>query len=81
MKFLPITFREKQSDLYGQKGIHWHVSMCVYKDENSNLNVRLVRTIQCGNSMALGSLMVFDGLYGCLTMSGIFTFHTALPMG
>lgn len=45
MKFLPITFREKQSDWYGQKGINWHVSVCIYKDENSNLKVRLVRTI------------------------------------
>ncbi|XP_052696065.1 uncharacterized protein LOC128174590 [Crassostrea angulata] len=40
MKFLPITFREKQSDWYGQKGINWHVSVCIYKDENSNLKHR-----------------------------------------
>ncbi|CAG2252655.1 unnamed protein product [Mytilus edulis] len=26
MKFLPMSFREKQSDWFGQKGVNWHVS-------------------------------------------------------
>ena len=39
MKFLPLAFREKQSDWYGQKGINWHVSVCIYKDEDLNLKV------------------------------------------
>nr|XP_022331330.1 uncharacterized protein LOC111129325 [Crassostrea virginica] len=40
MKFLPLAFREKQSDWYGQKGINWHVSVCIYKDEDLNLKHR-----------------------------------------
>lgn len=46
MKFLPITFREKQSDWYGQKGINWHVSVCIYKDEDSNLKVRQLQCLK-----------------------------------
>ncbi|XP_062605183.1 uncharacterized protein LOC134266972 [Saccostrea cucullata] len=40
MKYLPVSFREKQSDWYGQKGINWHVSVCIYRDEDSNLKHR-----------------------------------------
>lgn len=39
MKFLPLAFREKQSDWFGQKGVNWHVSVCIFKDENQNLMV------------------------------------------
>ncbi|XP_061185097.1 uncharacterized protein LOC133193145 [Saccostrea echinata] len=40
MKFLPIAFREKQSDWYGQKGVNWHVIVCIFKDETLNLKHR-----------------------------------------
>ncbi|XP_052097174.1 uncharacterized protein LOC127732145 [Mytilus californianus] len=32
MKFLPSLHREKQSDWFGQKGISWHVSVCIFAD-------------------------------------------------
>ena len=32
MKFLPLSFREKQSEWFGQKGLNWHVCVCVFKD-------------------------------------------------
>ncbi|XP_063436491.1 uncharacterized protein LOC134717922 [Mytilus trossulus] len=40
MKFLPLSFREKQSDWYAQKGINWHVYVCIFKDDESNLKHR-----------------------------------------
>ncbi|KAK3108141.1 hypothetical protein FSP39_001889 [Pinctada imbricata] len=40
MKFLPIAYREKQSDWYGQKGVNWHVCVCIYKDEDGILKQR-----------------------------------------
>ncbi|CAC5367883.1 unnamed protein product [Mytilus coruscus] len=40
MKFLPMSFREKQSDWFGQKGVNWHVSVCIYKSENEELKHR-----------------------------------------
>ena len=33
MKFLQIRFREKQSDSYGKRGLSWHVSSVVSRDE------------------------------------------------
>ncbi|CAC5391175.1 unnamed protein product [Mytilus coruscus] len=40
MKFLPMSLREKQSDWFGQKGVNWHVSVCIYKSENEELKHR-----------------------------------------
>jgi hypothetical protein len=39
MKFLPLSFREKQSEWFGQKGLNWHVCVCIFKDDESNLKV------------------------------------------
>lgn len=39
MKFLPLSFREKQSDWFGQKGLNWHVCVCIFKDKDQNLKV------------------------------------------
>eukprot|EP00105_Crassostrea_gigas_P039753 XP_019923901.1 PREDICTED: uncharacterized protein LOC105330822 isoform X2 [Crassostrea gigas] len=48
MKFLPITFSEKQSNWYGQKGLNWHLSVCIYKDEDSNLKHRTFAHVMDG---------------------------------
>ncbi|CAG2245178.1 unnamed protein product [Mytilus edulis] len=40
MKFLPLSFREKQSEWFGQKGLNWHVCVCIYKDNEQNLKHR-----------------------------------------
>ncbi|CAG2196655.1 unnamed protein product [Mytilus edulis] len=37
MKFLPMRYREKQSDFFGQKGLNWHVSVAIVKPENTTL--------------------------------------------
>jgi hypothetical protein len=42
MKFLPMSFREKQSDWFGQKGISWHVSVCIYPEDGSKLKVQVL---------------------------------------
>lgn len=39
MKFLPLMYREKQEEWYGQKGFNWHVIVCVFKDSEGNLKV------------------------------------------
>lgn len=33
MKFLQIRFREKQSDWYGKRGLSWHISSVISRDE------------------------------------------------
>ncbi|XP_069107183.1 uncharacterized protein [Argopecten irradians] len=45
MKFLPTFYREKQSDWFGQKGINWHVTVCIYKDKEGNLKHRTLTHI------------------------------------
>ncbi|XP_061189168.1 uncharacterized protein LOC133197244 [Saccostrea echinata] len=40
MKFLPMRYREKQTDWFGQRGKHWHVSVCIYRDENGEIGHR-----------------------------------------
>ena len=33
MKFLPLLYRQKQSHWFGQKGLNWHVCVCIFKDD------------------------------------------------
>ena len=40
MKFLPLSFREKQSEWFAQKGMNWHICVCVYKFEDNTIQVR-----------------------------------------
>lgn len=39
MKFLPQRFREKQTDWFGQRGKHWHVTVLIYVDTDNNICV------------------------------------------
>jgi hypothetical protein len=41
MKFLPMKYREKQTDWFGQRGINWHVTVCVHRDVDGNLCVSI----------------------------------------
>ena len=33
MKFLPVQYREAQSDFFGKRGISWHISVCLRKND------------------------------------------------
>ena len=35
MKFQQIKFREKQSEWFGKRGLSWHISSIIFKDQNS----------------------------------------------
>ena len=63
MKFLPLAFREKQRDWYGQKGINWHVSVCIYKDEDLNLKVSTCSLIFFKNQCSASSVCTTQALY------------------
>lgn len=39
VKYLPQIYREKMKYFYGQKGIHWHVCVAVFKDQNESFMV------------------------------------------
>ena len=36
MKFLQMKYREKQSDWFAKRGISWHVSTVIFKQETSS---------------------------------------------
>ncbi|CAC5400229.1 unnamed protein product [Mytilus coruscus] len=40
MKCLPLLYREKQSDFFGQKGMSWHVSVAIFRAEDKSLKHR-----------------------------------------
>lgn len=42
MKFLPLIYREKQSEWFAQKGFNWHVTVCVFKDSGDDLKVFII---------------------------------------
>ena len=42
MKFLPLIYREKQSERFSQKGFNWHVTVCVFKDSGDDLKVFII---------------------------------------
>ncbi|XP_061195035.1 uncharacterized protein LOC133203221 [Saccostrea echinata] len=37
MKYLPQMYSEKMKDFFGQKGVHWHVCVAVFKEKNGSL--------------------------------------------
>lgn len=39
MKFLPVSFRESQSEWFGKKGKSWHVSAAITKSAEDELEV------------------------------------------
>ena len=34
MKFIPLYYREKMTQWYGKKGISWHVSVVIFRNNN-----------------------------------------------
>ena len=42
MKWLPKRFRETQSEWFGKKGISWHVSACITRTENTDMEFEVI---------------------------------------
>lgn len=59
MKFLPLLYRQKQSDWFGQKGLNWHVCVCIFR-QDSDVKVRLKHVSFSFNQA--GSLVASTGL-------------------
>ena len=46
MKFLPQKFREAQSDLFGRRGISWHISVALRRSEVGYETISFVHIFQ-----------------------------------
>ena len=42
MKFLPTSYRETQRDWFGKKGLPWHITVAITKDENEEIEVQFI---------------------------------------
>ena len=42
MKWLPKRFRETQSEWFGKKSISWHVSACITRTENTDMEFEVI---------------------------------------
>ena len=42
MKWLPKRFRETQSEWFRKKGIGWHVSACITRTENTDMEFEVI---------------------------------------
>ena len=42
MKFLPTSYRETQRDWFGKKGLPWHITVAITKDENEEIEVPFI---------------------------------------
>ena len=42
MKWLPKRFRETQSEWFGKKGRSWHVSACITRTENTDMEFEVI---------------------------------------
>lgn len=42
MKWLPKRFRETQAEWFGKKGISWHVSACITRTENTDMEFEVI---------------------------------------
>ena len=51
MKFMPVQYREAQSDFFGKRGLSWHVSVCDRKvggKPESQTFIHILQTGHCG---------------------------------
>lgn len=55
MKFLPLLFREKQEEFFGQKGLNWHVTVGIFRCEDGSLKV-IIKPLGCSSKTYFGQI-------------------------
>lgn len=61
MKFLPITFRESQSDWFGKRGIPWHIIVAIRN--NANNETEMLTFVHTFESCTQDSSALLDDVF------------------
>ena len=60
MKFIPVQYREAQSNFFGKRGISWHVSVCLRKVSRKLESQTSIHIIQSGRQDSTAVVLIMD---------------------
>ena len=60
MKFIPVQYREAQSNFFGKRGISWHVSVCLRKVSRKLESQTSIHIIQSGLQDSTAVVLIMD---------------------
>jgi hypothetical protein len=64
MKYIPQHFREKQEDFFGKRGICWHISCAVYRENGSTKNISFAHLFESSTSQDVNAVIgIIDSVF------------------
>ena len=60
MKFMPVQYREAQSDFFGKRGLPWHVSVCHRKVGGELESQTFIHILQTGLQDSTAVVLIMD---------------------
>ena len=60
LKFIPVQYREAQSDFFGTRGISWHVSVCLRKASGKLESQTFIHIFQSGLQDSTAVVLIMD---------------------
>ena len=60
MKFMPVQYREAQSDFFGKRGLSWHVSVCHRKVGGELESQTFIHILQTGLQDSTAVVLIMD---------------------
>ena len=60
MKFMPVQYREAQSDFFGKRGLSWHVSVCHRKVGGKLESQTFIHILQAGLQDSTAVVLIMD---------------------
>ena len=60
MKFMPVQYREAQSDFFGKRGLSWHVSVCHRKVGGKLESQTFIHILQTGLQDSTAVVLIMD---------------------
>ena len=60
VKFMPVQYREAQSDFFGKRGLSWHVSVCHRKVGGKLESQTFIHILQAGLEDSTAVVLIMD---------------------